>query len=95
MRGPLEQRMKIKLIANRDNGYEESYKFFDMKKDFMRLDESVGENSEYYSDDEELGKMENDLRDSYKSLNPQSNTPDDPNVNVVDSSDYTDLLSQI
>jgi len=95
MRGPLEQRMKIKLIANRDNGYEESYKFFDMKKDFMRLDESVGENSEYYSDDEELGKMENDLRDSYKSLNPQSNTSEDPNVNVVDSSDYTDLLSQI
>ena len=95
MRGPLEQRMKIKLIANRDNGYEESYKFFDMKKDFMRLDESVGENSEYYSDDEELGKMENELRDSYKSLNPQSKTSDDPNVNVIDSSDYTDLLSQI
>ena len=95
MRGPLEQRMKIKLIANRDNGYEESYKFFDMKKDFMRLDESVGENSEYYSDDEELGKMENELRDSYKSLNPQSKTPDDPNINVIDSSDYTDLLSQI
>ena len=61
----------------------------------MRLDESVGENSEYYSDDEELGKMENDLRDSYKSLNPQSNTSDDPNVNVIGSSDYTDLLSQI
>jgi len=95
MRGPLEQRMKIKLIANRDNGYEESYKFFDMKKDFMRLDESVGENSEYYSDDEELGRMENELRDSYKSLNSQVQISEDSSVNIVDSSDYTDLLSQI
>jgi len=95
MRGPLEQRMKIKLIANRDNGYEESYKFFDMKRDFMRLDESVGENSEYYSDDEEVGRMENELRDSYKNLNSQAQPPEDLNVNIVDSSDYTDLLSQI
>jgi hypothetical protein len=95
MRGPLEQRMKIKLIANRDNGYEESYKFFDMKKDFMRLDESVGENSEYYSDDEEVGRMENELRDSYKNLNSQAQTSEDSSVNIVDSSDYTDLLSQI
>jgi hypothetical protein len=93
MRSPLEQRMKIKLIANRDNGYEESYKFYDMKKDYMRLDESVGENSEYYSDDQEIGRMENELRDSYKSIS------DDPsNLNgFPDSSgeDYTDLLSKI
>ena len=37
----------------------------------MRLDESVGENSEYYSDDEEISQMENELRDSYKSINSQ------------------------
>lgn len=95
MRGPLEQRMKIKLIANRDNGYEESYKFFDMKKDYMRLDESVGENSEYYSDDQEIGRMENELRDSYKTINVE---PSNSSLNgFPDSSneDYTDLLNKI
>lgn len=96
MRGPLEQRMKIKLIANRDNGYEESYKFFDMKKDYMRLDESVGENSEYYSDDEEIGKMESELRDSYKSINSDPiGIPEVSTTDTSSSSDYDDLLSKI
>lgn len=95
MRGPLEQRMKIKLIANRDNGYEESYKFFDMKKDYMRLDESVGENSEYYSDDEEIGKMESELRNSYKSINSDSIAIPEASTSIESSSDYDDLLSKI
>jgi replicative DNA helicase len=97
MRGPLEQRMKIKLIVNRDNGYEESYKFFDMKKDYMRLDESVGENSEYYSDDEEIGKMESELRDSYKNISYQSTDLENLSPNHISnsSSNYDDLLSQI
>lgn len=100
MRGPLEQRMKIKLIANRDNGYEESYKFFDMKKDYMRLDESVGENSEYYSDDEEIGRMENELRNSYKTISPSSSLVNSTEIiesNFTDSNsnNYDDLLSQI
>jgi hypothetical protein len=100
MRGPLEQRMKIKLIANRDNGYEESYKFFDMKKDYMRLDESVGENSEYYSDDEEIGRMENELRNSYKTIAPSSSPVNsteiiESNFTDSDSNNYDDLLSQI
>ena len=93
MRGPLEQRMKIKLIANRDNGYEESYKFYDMKKDYMRLEESVGENSEYYSDDEEIGRMENELRDSYKTISPSETF--ESNATNNDSSNYDSLLSQI
>ena len=93
MRGPLEQRMKIKLIANRDNGYEESYKFYDMKKDYMRLEESVGENSEYYSDDEEIGRMENELRDSYKTISPSETFESNSTNN--DSSNYDSLLSQI
>jgi len=97
MRGPLEQRMKIKLIANRDNGYEESYKFYDMKKDFMRLDESVGENSEYYSDDDEAGNMETELRDSYKNISPNENFGLNGNTQTIDAQkdDYSDLLSQI
>lgn len=101
MRGPLEQRMKIKLIANRDNGYEESYKFFDMKKEYMRLDESVGENSEYYSDDEEISQMENELRDSYKSINSQfsENGVEAISSNGLEqnssSGDYDELLNLI
>lgn len=97
MRGPLEQRMKIKLIANRDNGYEESYKFFDMKKDYMRLDESIGENSEYYSDDEDVGKMETELRDSYKSINSNGGFGLDGNDQTlnIQNDDYTSLLNDI
>jgi len=97
MRGPLEQRMKIKLIANRDNGYEESYKFFDMKKDYMRLDESIGENSEYYSDDEDVGKMETELRDSYKSINSNDSFGLDGNNQTmnIQNDDYTSLLNDI
>ncbi|CAB4159044.1 DnaB Replicative DNA helicase [uncultured Caudovirales phage] len=65
MRSPLESRMKIKVIANRDNGYEESYKFYTMNKDFFRLTEEVGLNSEFYSDDEEVTRMADELRNEY------------------------------
>lgn len=98
MRGPLEQRMKIKLIANRDNGYEESYKFYDMKKDYMRLDESFGENSEYYSDDDSTNNMETELRDSYKNINSNQSLGISSNNQESTSSemdDYSDLLSKI
>ena len=106
MRPPLDQRMKIKLIANRDNGYEESYKFYDMHKDYMRLVESYGNNSEYYSDDEEINRMENDLRDSYKliSANGTHTNEEGERSNVIvpeeitvsdNKDDYEDLLNQI
>jgi len=65
MRSPLESRMKIKVIANRDNGYEESYKFYTMHKDYFRLSEENGLNSEFYSDDEETNKLEDEVRNSY------------------------------
>lgn len=68
MRSPLESRMKIKVIANRDNGYEESYKFYTMHKDFFRLTEEVGQASEFYSDDEEVNKMQDELRSEYSNL---------------------------
>ena len=98
MRGPLEQKMKIKLIANRDNGYEESYKFYDMKKEYMRLDESHGENSEYYSEDEDIHKMENELRDSYKTMpigNLNGQNGHDDSSNTMTTDDYSDLLKEI
>ena len=68
MRSPLEGRMKIKVIANRDNGYEESYKFYTMHKDYFRLTEEVGIGSEFYSDDEEVNRMEDQLRTEYSEL---------------------------
>lgn len=68
MRSPLESRMKIKVIANRDNGYEESYKFYAMSKDYFRLTEEVGQASEFYSDDEEVNKMQDELRSEYNTI---------------------------
>jgi replicative DNA helicase len=68
MRSPLESRMKIKAIANRDNGYEESYKFYTMVKDYFRLSEEVGTNSEFYSDDEEVNRLEDQVRSEYTNL---------------------------
>jgi replicative DNA helicase len=91
MRSPLESRMKIKSIANRDNGYEESYKFYTMNKDFFRLTEEVGPNSEFYSDDEEITRMADELRSEYSDINtsPVSNT-----TTLVDD-DYDKLFNAI
>lgn len=72
MRSPLESRMKIKAIANRDNGYEESYKFYTMVKDYFRLTEEVGQSSEFYSDDEEVNKMQDELRGEYSEISESS-----------------------
>ena len=81
MRSPLESRMKIKVIANRDNGFEESYKFYSMSKEYFRLTEEVGQASEFYSDDEEVNKMQDELRSEYndlgKPINPQLEATDD------------------
>ena len=89
MRSPLESQMKIKVIANRDNGYEESYKFYSMHKDFFRLTEEVGNNSEFYSDDEEVNKMQDELRSEYSGLSGKK----EENLAVDD--DYDDLLKSI
>jgi hypothetical protein len=62
MRSPLEGRMKIKVIANRDNGYEESYKFYTMNKDFFKLTEETGISSEFYSDDEAANQLADQVR---------------------------------
>jgi hypothetical protein len=67
--------MKIKVIANRDNGYEESYKFYTMFKDYFRLTEEVGQNSEFYSDDEEVNKLEDQLRSEYSELGKDNVVP--------------------
>jgi replicative DNA helicase len=93
MRSPLESRMKIKVIANRDNGYEESYKFYSMHKDFFRLTEEVGANSEFYSDDEEVNRMADELRNEYqeidKKIEEQKSSP------VKTDDDYDSLFASI
>ncbi len=92
MRSPLESRMKIKVIANRDNGYEESYKFYTMHKDYFRLSEEVGQNSEFYSDDEEVSRMADELRSEYSEIN-NSSTPVLENNSIEE--DYDALFSSI
>jgi hypothetical protein len=90
MRSPLESRMKIKVIANRDNGYEESYKFYTMAKDYFRLTEEVGLNSEFYSDDEEVNRLQDEMRNEY------SNISDGPTIKTINSDeDYDALFNSI
>ena len=67
MRSPLESRMKIKVIANRDNGFEESYKFYAMNKDYFKLIEESSSNSEYYSDDDIANQLQDQIRKEIKS----------------------------
>jgi hypothetical protein len=91
MRSPLESRMKIKVIANRDNGYEESYKFYTMIKDFFRLSEESGVNSEYYSDDDEVNR----LVDEIKGENSNGDSSEASNKFEVNDSNYDELFEAI
>jgi len=91
MRSPLESRMKIKVIANRDNGYEESYKFYTMVKDFFRLSEESGVNSEYYSDDDEVNR----LVDEIKGENSNSESTTASAKFEVNDSNYDELFDAI
>ena len=102
MRSPLEGRMKIKVIANRDNGYEESYKFYAMNKDYFRLEEEAGMNSEYYSDDDSGAGMVDQVRaEMNHATQPQmSALTDNSSYNKVSTSempddDYDNLFNSI
>ena len=66
MRGPMEKRMKIKLIANRDGGYNESFKMFRMSYEFAKLIEETDPASEFYSDDDDTQSLENQMRNQYQ-----------------------------
>ena len=92
MRSPLESRMKIKVIANRDNGYEESYKFYTMQKDYFRLTEEVGSQSEFYSDDEEANNLADQVRNEHQTLKNESTTSKSAETK---EQDYDDLLKSI
>lgn len=88
MRSPLEGRMKIKVIANRDNGYEESYKFYTMNKDFFKLVEETGMSSEFYSDDEAANQLADEVRSE---LNQAQNSPN----NFGFEQSYDELFNSI
>lgn len=89
MRSPLEGRMKIKVIANRDNGFEESYKFYAMEKDYFRLSEERGMNSEYYSDDDIANSLQDQIREEYNTITP---SPDVKEANAPMADDEYDAL---
>ena len=69
IRGPMEKRMKIKLIANRDGGYTESFKCYRMDYDYSRLTEESDIASQFYSDDEDTQNLENQMRKQYNNVN--------------------------
>ena len=63
---PGGSQVTIKNIANRDEGYMESYKKFNKVWEFFRIQEDNTDDGEYWSD--EPGKIESQLDDMYKSL---------------------------
>ena len=69
IRGPMEKRMKIKLIVNRDGGYTESFKCYRMDYDYSRLTEESDIASQFYSDDEDTQNLENQMRKQYNNVN--------------------------
>ena len=75
-RGPMERRMKIKLIANRDGGYNESFKMYRLNYEFARMIEETDPASEFYSDDDDTLSLENQMRTQY-STTQTTVLPDD------------------
>jgi hypothetical protein len=92
MRSPLESRMKIKVIANRDNGFEESYKFYAMEKSYFRLTEEIGMNSEYYSDDDAASQLQDQVREEYNSISEQTRSDSESTMN---DEEYDELFKSI
>jgi len=87
MRGPMEKRIKIKVIANRDEGYTESFKMYRMYYDFSRLVEETDPASEYYSDDDDISSIEDDLRQQYANVQTKPQLTIAPNIKQVGEHD--------
>ena len=77
---PGANRIKIKNLANRDEGHMDSYKHYLKVKDYFRLVEDSAGDSEYWSEDggEELEKS---IREEYLHLS----NPDNPELNIAGS----------
>jgi replicative DNA helicase len=107
VRGPMERRMKIKLIANRDGGYNESYKMFRLDYEYSKLIEETDPSSEYYSDDDDTQSLEEQMRSQYQTAQttdvpslgldldvdlPQQLPPEKPKMS---KKSHDDILSEI
>lgn len=68
IRGPMEKRMKIKLIANRDGGYTESFKMYRMSYEYSKLTEETDPASQFYSDDDDTISLESQMRAQYENV---------------------------
>lgn len=104
MRGPMEKRMKIKLIANRDGGYTESFKMFRMSYEYAKLTEETDPASEFYSDDDDTLSLENQMRTQYdtvqtttirQNLIPLDEAIAKPVQKFTSSEEYDRILNQI
>jgi len=80
MSEPGSTELKIKNIANRDEGHMESYKLYNKDFNYFRIDEKDGDDSEYWSDDgDELEKaMMEDYKDSGLLSMEEVKAMDDP-----------------
>jgi len=108
MRGPMERRMKIKLIANRDGGYNESFKMFRLDYEYSKLIEETDPASEYYSDDDDTQSLENQMRSQYTTVQtteipsfelddeiPQQEPPTKPSSFSKPTQSHDDILNSI
>lgn len=109
IRGPMEKRMKIKLIANRDGGYTESFKMYSMSYEYAKLTEENDPASQFYSDDDDTQSLENQMRTQYTTVQTTlppnlipydlAVSPDYPapsmKVEPPKNVDYDDLLNSI
>lgn len=93
MRGPMEKRIKIKVIANRDEGYTESFKMYRMFYDFSRLVEETDPASEYYSDDDDISSIEDDLRQQYASVQAKPQLTVAPSIKQF--GEHDDILGNL
>lgn len=93
MRGPLERRMKIKLIANRDGGYIESFKMFRLDYEYSKLIEETDPASEYYSDDDDTLSLEDQMRTQYTTA--QTTQPPLIDVDEIETADKVEEIEEI
>jgi hypothetical protein len=99
----MEKRMKVKLIANRDGGYTESFKMYKMSYEYAKLTEETDPASEYYSDDDDTQVLENQMRTQYQTVNTTTLPPNlismdeaiarpAPNYSSTNHDDILDLI---
>lgn len=63
-----DRRIKIKNIANRDEGHMGSFKYFRKEQKYFRIVEDWAQDSEFWPD-EDVDLLENAMADEYKNLN--------------------------